>query len=243
MTIQFPQLEQTEPRLSTDSTNLRDHDSSFAEKLQREQARLGLLFSPFAQLGSLFAPALNLGFKPEDFAQAITSGQTAENYRAASREPSAAAQQAASGNETISVPLFESLPPVSFNRQQLQELLAATNWLVPNLQAQPSFFQASQNGALRANFDLQALIDQLVKQVNMVKSKGKVEFSLTLEPAELGRLVLTLTSHAGLISVDIQALSGTKKALDLRRGELERALAKAHVHFDEIKIREVENHA
>ena len=243
MTIQFPQLEKTEPRLLTDSTNLRENDNTFDEKLRQEKARLGLLFSPFSQLSGFFAEPFNLGLTVDQQSTEVRTAAAEERSgKAPAKTPNPADQPAPPAKQT-SVQLFDSLPLANLNRQVLQDLLARTNWLVPNLQAQPLFYNASTSGRLQPSFDLQALIDQLVLQVNMVKSKGKVQFSLSMQPEELGQVVLTLTAQAGLISVDIQALSETKKLFDARRAELEKALAKANVHFDRITIREVKNDA
>jgi flagellar hook-length control protein FliK len=242
VTIQFPQLEQTEPRLLTDSTNLRESDASFDEKLRQEQARLGLMFSPFSQLSGLFAEPLNLGLTVDHQAAEVrTAAAQQTDYRQAGTADSAV--QPNLTTRSPGVQLFDSLPLAQLNRQVLKDLLAQTNWLVPNVQTQPFFFNASVSGQLRQSFDLQALIDQIARQVNMVKSKGKVQFSLTLQPEELGQVILTLTAQSGLISVDIQAVSATRKLFDARRAELEKALAKANVHFDRITIREVTDHA
>jgi flagellar hook-length control protein FliK len=243
VTIQIPQLEQTEPRLLTDSTNLRQTDASFDEKLRREQARLGLLFSPFSQLSGFFAGSLSFDFSEARAAGENSLPEMAEEAVKPSTKTPDTAQQPNLSTRQASVQLFDSLPLANLNRQVLQDLLTQTNWLVPNLQAQPLFFNAAVNGQLRQSFDLQALIDQIALQVKMVKSKGTVQFSLTLQPEELGQVILTLTAHAGLISVDLQALSGTRKLLDTRRAELEKALAKADVHFDRITIREVPENA
>jgi flagellar hook-length control protein FliK len=243
VTIQFPQLDQTEPRLLTDSTAQRDRDSSFDEKLRQEQARLGLLFSPFSQLSSFFTGSLDLGSAFERSVHDLsiaksTAGQTETDRDTTDESAPRPSVQTRQG----SVQLFDSLPLASLSRQTLQELLVQTNWLVPNLQAQPFFFNASLTGELRPSLDLQALVDQIAKQVNMVRSKGRVEFALTLEPEELGQLVLTLTARGGLISVDIQSSTETKKLLEDRRAELEKALAKASVRCDRITIREVKEH-
>ncbi|MCU0640467.1 MAG: flagellar hook-length control protein FliK [Candidatus Margulisbacteria bacterium] len=243
MTIQFLQLEQAEPRLLTDSTNLRDRDSSFEEKLRQEQARLGLLFSPFAQLSGLFAEPLGLDLTVDYRSPAVRNAaeQTAPAPdRSGSTDPVDPPTLALAGQK---VRLFDSLPLSDLSRRTLQELLVNTQWLVPNIQAQPSLFNAALNGELRPSFDLQALIDQLVRQATLVREKGKVQFALTLEPAELGQVVITLTAQAGLVSVDLQAESSTRKLFDARRAELEKALAKANVHFDRLTIREVKDHA
>ncbi|MBI5078980.1 flagellar hook-length control protein FliK [Candidatus Saganbacteria bacterium] len=139
--------------------------------------------------------------------------------------------------------VFDPASSQPFNRQALQELLLKTNWLVPNLSSQPLFYQAFLSGKLQPKLDLQFLIDQIVERASIVKSKGQVEFSLILRPEELGEILLTLTSRAGLISIQIQAPAETKKLMDSRRLELELALKKAKLHIEDIQIREVGKNA
>jgi flagellar hook-length control protein FliK len=239
VTVQFPQIDSAEPRLLPDSSTQRGADSSFEEKLRYEQARLGLLFSPFAQLENLLTASFFGGFTGQ--APAPDQSLYAELEKS---EPAAAGQPAKSELHATSAPLtlprlFESLPTSAVSQKTLAALLQQTSWLLPNIAAQPAFFNASLAGQLQPKLDLQALVDQLVRNAALVKSRGKVELSLSLVPPELGELVLTLTAHAGLVTIDIQALSGTKKLIDARRAELERALARADVHFDRITVREV----
>ncbi|HVN66771.1 MAG TPA: flagellar hook-length control protein FliK, partial [Candidatus Sulfotelmatobacter sp.] len=85
--------------------------------------------------------------------------------------------------------------------------------------------------------------DQIMEQVNLVKEKGKTELSLTLKPAELGEILLTMTAQQGTVSIQIQSNGKTKKLLDAHLTELAGALKKAHVQCDLIEITEVTKHA
>lgn len=237
MTIQLPKIEASESRLFQDNSK-QNTDISFEQKLNYEKTRLGLLFSPFAQLQALFDSAMNFSF----------SSEKANNdlYRPAQLEPPKNglenyAQNPAPTKTPLSfnAQIFESVPLQSFNRQFFQELLTKTNWLVPNLAASPLFAQAFGAGKLAPSFDLQALIDQLIEQAQLVKSKGQTELSLSLKPEELGEIFLTLTSRAGAVSIQIQASPETKKLIDSRQAELLSALKKNHVQISRLTIEEV----
>ena len=110
---------------------------------------------------------------------------------------------------------------------------------VPNLAAQPLFSQAFEAGTLEPKLDLQALIDKILDQVNLVKSRGKTELSLNLKQEELGDIFLQLTSLSGKVSIFLSASAEAKKLIDAHKDELERALKKAHVNFGTVTIEEV----
>lgn len=239
MTVQFPQIDANEPRLLPDSYNRISSDRSFEEKLKLEQARLGLLFSPFSQLESIFSSLQNLNFKSESIENAFNSYLALEQPKTAMPEQQDQLRPSSFLHRPSSPQIFESVPMQSFNRQSLQQLLAQAGWLTPNLAAQPQFYNAFLEGKLQLKFDLQLLIDQIVEQVKLVKGKERTELSLTLKPEELGEILLVLTSRSGTISIQLQTSSETKKLIDSQKEELERALKKAHVNFDRIEIREV----
>lgn len=242
VTIQLSALETSEPRLLTDIYKQNLSDSSFSEKLKTEKERIGLLFSPLSQWNGFFAYPLELTWMQT----APESDQSAEKIYEQSgsdlSQPSGSKTNSEKNLAPITARVFESAGSTQFNRQFLQELLAKTNWLVPNLAAQPEFNLAFQAGQLAPKFDLQALIDQLLEQVKLVKSKNQTELSLTLKPEDLGEIFLNLTSLSGKVSITIAASPETKKLIDSQKEELGRALKKANVNLGELTIKEVENH-
>jgi len=232
----------SEPRLLTDTYKQNASGQSFAEKLKTEKERLGLLFSPLVQMGSFFASPLEMMAWTQDQPEFETAGRdSAERPKS---DQSSQPTRAKTAPEQAPASLFAELKAAAsqtptLDRQFFQELLTKTNLLVPNLAAKPLFNQAFQAGELSPSFDLQSLIDELIKQVNLVKSKGQTELSLTLNQEELGDIGLKLTSLSGRVSVLITASAQTKQALDTHKNELERALRKAAVALDQVTIEEV----
>lgn len=239
MTVQFPQIDANEPRLLPDSYNRTSSDRSFEEKLKLEQARLGLLFSPFSQLDSLFYSRLAGSFQSSEPQADSTLYSFIDQAEQTGKEPKVQNDNSSSVHRAPPLQMFESLPSQSLNKNLLQQLLVQTGWLTPNLAAQPQFYNAFLEGKLQLKLDLQLLIDQIVEQVKMVKGRERAELSLMLKPEELGEILLVLTSRSGMVSIQVQTSLETKKLIDSRREELERALKKAHVNFDRIEIREV----
>ncbi|MDD4179853.1 MAG: flagellar hook-length control protein FliK [Candidatus Margulisbacteria bacterium] len=242
VTIQFNQVDVSEPRLLSDSRTQKSSDDTFEDKLQLEQARLGLMFTPFSQFTALFNSTLNFAASQDQ------AGSGSELYRQQAPDQPSASETSLSQNQfqqetAVSPRIFDSLPLQSSNLKMLQDILARTSWLVPNLEAQPLFAQSFAAGKLLPKFDMQSLIDQLIDQIKLVKDKGRTELSLTMKPAELGEILLTITSRSGIISINIQAETETKKLINDQRAELELALKKAHIRFDEVNVEEVKKHA
>ncbi|MGB9612794.1 MAG: flagellar hook-length control protein FliK [Candidatus Margulisiibacteriota bacterium] len=243
VTIWVPKIESSEPRLWPDTYNQnRSVDDSFEQKLKFEQARLGLLFSPFPQLSSLFSPQ-NLVFNrnPEKELNNYLTSEPAKVNNYSQPQPQSYPKT------TVSQPsppqIFESFPTKSFNHQFWQNLLYQTNWLIPNLEAQPLFYQAFLEGKLQPKLDLQFLVEQIINQVNLVKEKGRTELVLSLKPENLGEILLVLTAHSGMVSIQIQVPQETKKLLEAEIEKLKKSLRKAKVNFDKIEIEEVQKYA
>jgi hypothetical protein len=239
VTIQLAAPETSEPRLLTDTYKQNNFDSSFEEKLKAEKERLGLLFSPFAQLNSFFSSPLELTLwqstAPAKENSAETIQEPAKSDLSQQAGPKSSLNQAAARTTEV----FGSAGSQQLNRQFLQDLLTKTNLLVPNLAAQPLFSQAFEQGKLQPTFDLQSLIDKLLEQVNLVKNKNQTELSLNLRQDDLGDIFLRLTSLSGKVSIFMTASTETKKLIDSHKAELEKALRKANVNLDLVTIEEV----
>lgn len=241
MTVQFTPIDTADSRLLTDSFGRSTTDSSFEDKLQYEQARLGLMFSPFGQLQQTLLNSFNF-FRPFDFDQQINS-YVAQQEAPAPSDNNLASNQPSSLNRPATAVIFESAPLQYLNKQALQQILTQTSWLIPNLESQPQFFQASLQGQLAPTYNLQALIDEIISQIKVAQLKNGQQLTLTLQPEELGEIILTLTSHLGAVTIQITADPETKKLIDSQKAELVQALKKAHLQIDQIEIREVEKNA
>lgn len=240
MTIQFPQVETTDSRLLTDSFTQTYSDHSFEKKLELEKARLGLIFSPLSQFDSFFSYPQGSTFNLDFSTDQPKVADSLESQLLKARQSGSTPPPKQPTPKEFKV--LETQPLKTLNRQFIQEILTQTGWLTPNLAAQPLFFQASINGTLKPKFDLQLLVDEIASNVKMVKDKGKTELSLTLKPENLGEILLTLTSQAGQIAIQIHAQGETKKILEDELETLKNLLKISKVHFSEIKIEEGSQH-
>lgn len=244
MTVQVSQIQSPEPRLFEDSSIQNNSDNSFRTYLDEEQKRLANLFVPFNgyNFSSWFDYATpfkqaqatpnraNLFSDLELFPPGKTVPQS-ENKQTTVLDQPVVADQSTQGALTN----YVTKPSQNF----LQNLLAETGWLVPNLEAQPLFNQAQLGGKLLSKLDLQFLVDQIISQVKIVKDKGKAELILGLKPENMGEILLTLTSRAGMISIEIQAAEETRKLIGAEREKLEQALKKAKINLADLKITEI----
>ena len=240
MTIQLAATETSDPRLLTDTYKQNNFDSSFEEKLKAEKERIGLLFSPLAQLNSLFSSPLELSLLSTAVPEQETRPENTHEPARTGLSPQPAQNSApASAAGARPVELFEAAGTLPFNRQLVQELLSRSNLLVPNLAAQPLFSQAFEAGQLQPKYDLQSLIDKIVEQVNLARNKGRTELSLNVKQEGLGDIYLQLTSLSGKVAIFMSANPETKKLIDARKDELQSALRKAHVEVESVTIEEV----
>jgi hypothetical protein len=215
-------------------------DSSFQQFLEDEQKRLSLLFSPVS--GFNFSSLFEYGGSTfQESSQADTSIANIFSDIASN------ASDNSFGNKQfeVNLPINTQTQNNAFNPidglikptySLLQTLLAKSGWFIPNLESRPAFYLAQMQGNLLSKLDLQSLVDKIVSQVNLVKEKGKIEFSLGLKPDDLGQILLTLISRSGMISIEIQAAEETRKMMEAQRDKLMLALKKANVNVSEIKI-------
>jgi hypothetical protein len=251
MTVQVSQIYPPESSLLQDSYIQNSSDNSCQKYLDEEQKRLAFLLSPFTQFnfGSWFAYS-------DPNSNADNSAHKVNLFSDIELIPSEKYAGSAQNSQT-NIPDQTSLPNQPLQQTAnyyfakpaqilLQELLAKTGWLAPNLEASPLFFQAQLAGKLLSKLDLQFLVDQILSQVKLVKEKGKVELTLGLRPENLGEILLTLTSRSGMVSIQIQAPEETKKLIEAELAELKLALKKAKVNLEEIEVlatKEVDRHA
>ena len=254
MTIQITQLQPPEAAsLLTDTSTPTSSDKSFHNYLEEEQKRLLTLFAPLGQFN------FNAWFSyPVGFNQAASRTYSAELFGdiELNRYQNNQLQQDQTGlqNDNQTIPVAENmtlqlpkqLVPQNNSQAFLQDLLIQTGWLAPNLEAQPLFLQAQLEGKLLSKLDMQSLIDQILDQVRLVQSKGKVELTIGLKPENMGEIILSLTAKSGMISIQIAAPEESKKTIQDQLAELELALRKAKVNLADISIidiKEVSQHA
>jgi flagellar hook-length control protein FliK len=250
--VQVSQLQPTtDPRLLTDNAAQPSTSENFQKYLDEEQKRLAGLFSPFGlfDLSSLF----NYAFTD----QQLSGGTGNSAVPLFSDQAETPAEQTTSSDRSATQRLSQTTGNQLFSqianqfiqnnpRASLQELLQQTGWLIPNIQNQPQFLTAQLDGKLLSKLDLQALVDKIVSQLKLVQDKGKAELTLGLRPENLGEIVLTITSRAGAIAIQIQANQETQKLLSNQLTELEEALRKVKVNLAELTItgpKEVHYHA
>lgn len=245
MKVTIPQNPATlDPSLLEPSHALNQTDRSFEQYLEEEKKRLSAMFSPLSSFNfsglfgyaqdknndlryleniDLFSDINSKDFKSNDFAS--------NSYLSNS--------QPVSSNQTVAQTIINQITDTnqtSATKVFLQQLLAQTGWLTPNIEAQQLLQQMQSQGKLLNNFDLQALVDKIVSQVKLVKEKGQTQLSLGLKPDNLGEILLTLIARSGLISIQIQAPEESRKLILSQAKELELALKRANINLGEIKI-------
>lgn len=244
MISELAQIQALDSSLLMDTYAKNSSDNSFQQYLDNEQKRLLLSFSPM----SFFSFDAWFGY-PENTSKKETSSMSKifsdislyQNNLTTSNQQNSTGQN----ENNQAVPTTIAAAATEPEKTMLQNLLQQTGWLTPNIQALPYFAQAQSQGALLESLDLQALVDKIVSQMQLVKDKGKTEIMLGLKPENLGEILLTLTSRSGMIAIQIEAQAETKKILDAELDRLVSALKKAKIKIEDIRIvaaEEVKHH-
>lgn len=238
MDTQITQIRSPQPSLFQDTSAQNQTDNSFQRYLDEEQKRLALFFTGWGQLNfdgffnytsSNSTQAKETDRSSADLEELLAQLKTTDNYQLTTDN-----KQLPTNRQTNR--LADQQTTQQTMGQMLKELLNRSGWLSPNIEALPMFYRAQFEGKLLAKLDMQSLIDEIASRVEMVKDKGKVEFSMALKPEDMGEILLTLTAKSGMIAVQIAASEETRKMIEAGRKELESALKKARVSLAEIKI-------
>ncbi len=252
MTVNLSQIQLNEPRLLPETYTQNTSDDSFQRQLDNEQKRLVIMFSPYGQIdfNSWFSYSdLSVQSQPRTSRASLFSDiefSPAENH---STNSYYSAQTENIDQPSAADRSFSRIADHYFGRQAqpvLQDILARTGWLTPNIAARPDMLLAQLDGKLLSKLDLQHLVDEIVSQVKMVQAKGRTELTLGLKPENLGEILMTLIARSGMISIEIQANDEVKKLIQAQLRDLEIALKKAKVNVADIKVvssEEVSPHA
>lgn len=93
-----------------------------------------------------------------------------------------------------------------------------------------------------SRIDLQNLIDELIKNAELIRSGKKTELKLGITEKELGEMELAFSSKSGIISVLISTQNEeTKKIIKDNITELEIALKDAKIRVEDIQVMEVKD--
>ncbi len=238
MAIEVSQSIAPEVSLFSDSSTQNRSDQSFQLFLEEEQKRIGLMYSPFGQFdfSNLFGyPEQS---KTESPSLSFISHDSDRKDRSSNNEISSSLNANNTSDTNPTTGQSASLLSKEM-RSFINDLYLKNNWVIPNLEFYPAFFQAQIGDKLLGSFDLQALVDEITSRVSLVKDKGKVQLIVGLKPENIGEVLLTLTSKSGMISIEIQAYDKSKKLLDSNIEELKTALNKMHIKWDKITITEL----
>jgi len=241
VTVQVSQIQTPEPSLYQETYAPTPSSNNFQRYLNEEQKKISLFFSPLAQFdfASWFQyPGFSQSSNPVGSHKVqlfsdipINQGETDQANQPAPQNLQLNQAHSSQPQADQFAYYFASSP-----KQTMADILAQTGWLVPNIEAQPLLSQAQSDGKMLNKFDLQSLVDQILSQVQLVKDKGRAELSVGLKPENLGELLLILTSRSGMISIEIQIQDENRKLLEDALTELELALKKANVNFDNIIV-------
>ncbi len=108
------------------------------------------------------------------------------------------------------------------------------------LELSPDFYDSlisakNKIDALRM-IDVDDLIAQIKNKIKFLSENGKIELSIELKPENLGTILMSISSNRGVLSINIFADQAAKQALEENIAELERALKRADLYVEDLRI-------
>ncbi|MFH1710277.1 MAG: flagellar hook-length control protein FliK [bacterium] len=108
------------------------------------------------------------------------------------------------------------------------------------LELSPDFYSTlitSKNNSLSLrSIDVDDLVAQIKNKMKFLLENGRTELSIELKPENLGTVLMNISSHRGVLSINIYADQAAKQALEENIAELERSLKLADLNIDDLNI-------
>ena len=87
-----------------------------------------------------------------------------------------------------------------------------------------------------ATIDIETLSAELVRTARMLKKDGKTEIFLNLEPKELGKVLLSISSKDGVLTITLGANPEVQKILSDQLAELKAALKASQLNIGSLQV-------
>jgi flagellar hook-length control protein FliK len=137
--------------------------------------------------------------------------------------------------ESKTLPLKEEVVVLSPN--DLQTLLAKNK-------ISPGYFETLMNRTENIAFkegqfskmDVEFLVSQIVEKAKLIKAGGRTELDLTLKPEHLGKVLLSLVSEDGIISIRLTASENTKEIIEAHLAELKQSLTNSNLNIGDLQV-------
>lgn len=218
-----------------------------AEIKDLDTKKLPLGFNPWAPLQFLFPLQNNSTSSFKDFSDELSLASSKietnlNNYRASKADSEPGDKKPAVQNNPIAENKGEIAPKQNpAPEQKLSQIIAADKFILGSLQIPASFNNTLLKETSALKLDVDFLAGKIIDQVKLVQEKGRVELNLTLQPDELGEILLSVSLRNGVISVGMTASPETKKILDQNLNELQTSLKRAKLNLGELWVSETQN--
>ena len=222
------------------AASARRGDGSFDTQLETAQKELEhkskLSSFPWSQLESLF-DILPLEFDFDFQASQIQESPSQPKEETNTRPDQEAKPQAL----TAKAEVVKVCSDVKIIKEVLSKNIPAPQVLfAPIVPGQNISGQMTSSPVSR--IDLQKLIDEIIKNAELIKSGKKTELKLGILEQELGEMELAFSVKSGVVSVMISTRNEeTKKIITDNITELEIALKDAKIRLEDIKVMEVKD--
>jgi flagellar hook-length control protein FliK len=215
---------------------------NFLELLEKEKSKT----IPAAMLPSMTQGLFNV---PSSFnSDATNSTSKIGNYFATSNDLHQSSSQAnridnssgikeqkqASSARTAETQKEARTDQIKFTANAISKIAAGEMDISPDLYN--AAINAKNRIASLRGISVDDLIDQIKDKIKFLVQGGASELSVELKPENLGRIVMSVSSSKGVLTINLFADQAVKQALEEHIAELERSLKMANINFDKLNL-------
>lgn len=131
--------------------------------------------------------------------------------------------------------LANASPNKKVDNPMLSDLIQRTANII-NSSAQINKFSISNANGIKGKINLQALVDEIIENIEIAKTNGKLELKLLLKPENLGEILVKIQQDQGKINVTLWANGEALKELQNHLSELEKALSQNQISLGNLSV-------
>lgn len=166
-------------------------------------------------------------------------GKTEKDYNhlnPKNQEPfSSSAPAKAENSSNTEKSLANTSPNKKVENPMLSDLIQRTANII-NSSAQINKFSISGINGIKGRINLQALVDEIIENIEIAKTNGKLELKLLLKPEDLGEILVKIQQDQGKINVTLWANGEALRELQDHLSELEKALSKNQISLGDLSV-------
>ncbi len=138
-------------------------------------------------------------------------------------------------NENSSKNLAGAPPNKKIDSPAMSDLIQRTINII-NASAQLDKLAMTSANGIKGKINLQALVDEIIENIEIAKANGKLELKILLKPEDLGEILVKIQQDQGKINVTLWANGEALRELQDHLSELEKALSQNQISLGQLSV-------